>query len=272
MNRLPGNCATVFYKYKDLSKNLSGIGLEQFEDLMRNNRIWFSSPMHFNDPFDCRCMFDTRNSREQVVLRKAEYFTKSGMSINEAIAKADSDIPKDSDDLQKWQESQIQGHARRAANSAILCLTENYDNPIMWTHYAKWHTGICIVFRIQDQPDQSQVDFIAEAQPIEYSDRCPLINFVQDRSPEIARKALLTKSTPYFYESEWRIVRYDDGPGLKNIPEGIVGGVILGVNILSEDRERVIKACAGYDGDVDIVQAHLDPHKYGLKLIRELTV
>jgi hypothetical protein len=260
--RMSDDCATVFYKYKDIS----GDGISHFEDIMRNNRIWFSSPMHFNDPFDCRCMFDTRNTREQVVLRKAEFLTRSGASIDEAIATAESEIPRSAADLQNWQESQINGHSRRAANSAILCLAEACDNPIMWTHYAKRHTGICITFCIRDQHDRSHLDFIAQAQAIEYSDRCPLINFVQDPTAEIVRKALLTKSTPHSYESEWRIVRYDDGPGLKEIPKGIIGGVILGVNVGSDDRKRVITACAEYDHEVEIVQAQLDPHCYGLNL------
>lgn len=261
-------CATVLYKYKDISRD----GIAHVEDMLRNNRIWFSSPIDFNDPFDCRCMFDIRNTREQVVLRKAEFLVKHGATLSEALANAEREIPTSSAELEKWQELQINGHSHRAATSAILCLTEVCDNPIMWTHYAKMHTGICIVFCIRDQNDDSHINFIAEAQRIEYSDRCPLINFVQDGGLEIVRKALLTKSTPYYYEAEWRIVRYDDGPGPKPIPNGIVGGVILGVQMHSAERERVIQACADYDGAVDIVQAHLDPHKYGLSLELQQTV
>jgi hypothetical protein len=261
-------CPTVLYKYKDIA----GDGLAHFEDILRNNRIWFSSPMEFNDPFDCRRAYDARNTREQVVLRKAEFHTRKGLCLEEAIAKADQEIPRYPDELDGWQEQQIAGHNHRLANSAILCLTCACDNQLMWTHYAGYHAGVCIMFGIRDFEDNPQIDFIAEAQPIEYSDRCPLVNFVQDNSREIVRKVFLTKATPYHYEAEWRIVRYDDGPGLKPIPNGIVGGVILGVRMRSAHRERVIQACADYDGDIDVVQAKLDPETYSLRLELQQTV
>ena len=261
MNKMPATaCPTVLYKYKDISED----GLAHFEDMLRNNRIWFSSPRDFNDPFDCRRAYDIRNTREQIVLRKAEALTRKGTPLNEAIAQANEEIPRKPIELEGWQEEQIASHNRRLANSAILCLTNICDNQIMWTHYARYHTGVCIMFRMWDLQDDSQIGFIAEAQPIEYSDRCPLVNFVQDDGAEIVRKVLLTKATPYYYEAEWRIVRYDNGPGLKSIPNGIVGGVILGVRMRPADRERVIRSCENYDGDIEIVQAQLDPDTYGL--------
>ena len=67
-------------------------------------------------------------------------------------------------------------------------------------------------------------------------------------------------------------MRYDDVPGLKHIPTGIIGGVILGVQIESTTRDRVIQACAEYDGDVDIVKASLDPQMYGLRFELERIV
>jgi hypothetical protein len=268
MNKLTADCATVLYKYKDIS----GDGLAHFEDMLRNNRVWFSSPKDFNDPFDCRRAYDIRNTREQVVLRKAEVLTKRGTQLNEAVAKANQEIPKQPVELEGWQEEQIAGHNRRLANSAILCLTDVCDNQIMWTHYAAYHTGVCIVFCIRDLQDDSQIRFIAEAQPIEYSDRCPLVNFVQDSGAEIVSKVFLTKATPYHYEREWRVIRYDDGPGLKAIPKGIVGGVILGVQMKTEVRQRVMQACADYEGEIDIFQAQLDPYTYGLQLELQQTV
>ena len=82
---------------------------------------------------------------------------------------------------------------------------------------------------------------------------------------EMVRKAFLTKPRPYSYEAEWRIVRYNEGPGLKPIPEGIIGGVILGARIDEDTRRRVIDVCAEYDGEVEIFKASRDPNSYGLR-------
>ncbi len=259
---------TILYKYKDVTGN----GIAHVEDMLRNNRLWFSSPKEFSDPFDCRCVYDVGNSREEIVLRKTAFLARRGTSLCDALAQAEQDIPEHADDVERWQRQQIEAHSRRAANTGILCLTLIPNNQVMWTHYAAWHTGICMQFRIRDEREVSHIEFIAAAQPIEYADRCPLINFVRDDRADIVRKAFLTKTSPYRYEAEWRMVRYDDGPSLKPIPTGIIGGVILGVRMNPKTRDRVIQACAEYDGDVDIVKASLDPQTYGLRLERERTV
>lgn len=258
----------ILYKYKDVT----GDGIAHVEDMLRNNRLWFSSPTELNDPFDCRCSYDTRNSREEVVLRKTAFLARNGASHSDALAQAEQDIPQHPDELKKWHHQQIEAHSRRAANTGILCFAPHCDNQLMWTHYAKGHTGVCIMFRVREEREESHLDFIGEAQPVEYADRCPLINFVRDDRGGIVRKAFLTKTSSYRYEAEWRIVRYDDGPGLKPIPIGIIGGIILGVQIDPTTRDRVIQACAKYDGDVDIVKCSLDPHTYGLRLELERTV
>jgi len=259
---------TVLYKYKDVS----GDAITHVEDMLRNNRLWFSSPLMFNDPFDCQCVYDIGSTREEVVLSKTKFLVRKGATFSDALAQAEQDIPRLQSELEEWQRQRIAGHSHRVANTGILCLTSVCNNPIMWTHYAKGHAGICIVFQLCGVREDSRLDFFAGAQPVKYIDRCPLINFVRDDWVESARKVFLTKATPYRYEAEWRIVRYDDGPGLKPIPKGIVSGVILGVQIDSTTRQRVIQACAEYDGNVDIFQATLDPNTYGLQLKLEKTV
>ncbi|MBN2590562.1 MAG: DUF2971 domain-containing protein [Sedimentisphaerales bacterium] len=156
----------VLYKFKDISGNK----IEQFEDMLRNNHLWFSSPLNFNDPFDCRCVYDIIDNREEIVKRKAKFLERKGMSYSEAIKQAEQDIPRTPKEIEKWQKQQIEWHSRRAANTGILCLTQNCDNPIMWMHYANEHKGVCIKFRVQDIRDASHINFIASALQIEYVD------------------------------------------------------------------------------------------------------
>lgn len=259
----------ALYKYKDLS----GDGIGHVEDMLGNNQLWYSSPLNFNDPFDCRCVFNIRNTREELVFRKAAFLVKhNGMTLADALAQADGDIPTGPQEVEQWQEQQIEGPSRQAANTSILCLTPVCDDFTMWTHYAKNHTGICIQFRVRDVSEEEHLNFIAAAHAIEYADRCPMINIVRDETVDIVRKAFLTKSTPFRYEREWRIVRMNQSPGLKSIPKGIVDAVILGCQIDPAVRERVVNACAKYEGDVEIMQATLDPETYGLTMNLEKIV
>jgi len=266
---MPGKDITTLYKYKELTKK----SLAHFEDMTRNNRIWFSSPLQFNDPFDCRRMYDTDNTREEIVFRKASVIAKhKNIPIKEAFSKANEEIPIKACDLEKWQERQLEWHSHRLANTGILCFSAVHDHFIMWTHYAKNHTGICFAISVQDTDAEDQINFIAKAQPVEYSDRCPVINFVQDSAMEIVRKVFFTKASPFRYEQEWRIVEYDKKAGLRSIPRGIISKVFLGCNIEKTAKERVINACIDYDGKIEIVQAELDPKTYGLKMIPEKIV
>jgi hypothetical protein len=258
----------VLYKYKDVS----GDGMAHFEDTLRNNRVWFSSPLEFNDPFDCRCLWDTQVTREEVVLRRATSLAKNGVSCPDAFAQAESEVPRERPEFENWLKRKITDDCRRLANTGIFCLTSSCDNPLMWTHYANKHNGICMAFGVRSPHETSHSEFIGEAMRVEYADRCPLINPVRDCALDIDRKTFLTKGTQYWYEAEWRIVRYNDAPGLKPIPKGVIGAVILGVQIDSPTRDRVIRACAEYEGEVDVVRAILDPHTYGLRLELDRTV
>ncbi len=260
---------TALCKYKDIS----GDGIKHVECMLRDNEVWFASPLSFNDPFDCRCFFDIHNTREEIVSRKARFLVeRRGYSQSDAIAEAESEIPSDKDVLDRWQMDQLEANSRRTANSGMLCLTPICDNFLMWTHYAGYHRGICIRFRVRDVHAEAHIDFIAAAQPVEYVDRCPRINFIRDDKVDIGRKAFFTKANRFRYECEWRIVHHNQGEGLKPIPEGIIDAVILGCQIDPTDAERVIKACAAYCGDVKIVRSKLDPETYGLSMEMEKTV
>jgi len=255
----------ALYRYCDLTGN----GLEYFEDMMAHSRTKFSSPLHFNDPFDCRVRYDLRNKRDDVVACYAEYLIRTGTGD---LEKAEREVPIAITELEKWQEDRVQNISRGLANSGMLCLTTSCDDLVMWTHYAKHHSGICVQFRLRDGSDLEQVDFFAQARAISYTNEAPLINWVLDERPVILQKVFFTKALPYCYEQEWRIVHYDKSPNVKPIPKGIIAAVILGVNIQPHDKERVINACTKYDREVEIVQAVLNPVPYSLAFSQEAVV
>jgi hypothetical protein len=255
----------TLYRYCDLT----GKGLGYFEDMMAHNRTKFSSPLHFNDPFDCRVQYDIRNNRNDVVTRYAEYLTRTGTGD---LEKAEREVPVAIADLEKWQEDRIRNISRGLANSGMLCFTTSCDDLVMWTHYAKHHSGICVQFKLRNDSDLEQIDFFAQARAINYTNEAPLINWVLDKMPEVVQKVFFTKALPYSYEQEWRIVHYDKSPDVKPIPKGIVAAVILGVNIQPHDKERVLKACAKYEDEVELAQAVLNPVPYSLAFLREAVV
>ena len=267
---MPSENPIELYKYKALGDKGDDKGIDRVEDMLANNRIWFSEPGNFNDPFDCARAYYIGATRKEVVLRMATFLTRRrGLSVSEAIEEAEKKTPEPGVPLRNWLQSRVSRFVQSIEKSAILCLTPVRDDPLMWAHYADHHKGVCIQFRPTTKEHEG---FIADAKPVLYSDLLPIVDPVRDDFEDIARKIFFAKSIHFRHEREKRIVRYDDGPGLKPLPPSIVGAVILGCRISKEHRERVRKACALYNGKVEIVTAQLAPETFGLTFSGEGTV
>lgn len=85
-----------------------------------------------------------------------------------------------------------------AANRGVLCFSRTFQLPIMWSHYADRHRGVCLAF---DVPD-------THAFIVLYSD--DRISFVKDmlgkhNSQKHMERFLGTKHSPWSYEEEIRL-------------------------------------------------------------------
>jgi hypothetical protein len=80
-----------------------------------------------------------------------------------------------------------------AAAFGMLCFSAGWSNPLLWSHYADHHKGICLGFEIPD----------GDASPVRY---------VKTRTPtrppfteQTMRRLLFTKYSGWSYEAEWRL-------------------------------------------------------------------
>ena len=91
----------------------------------------------------------------------------------------------------------------------VLCFSRTWDNPVLWSHYADKHRGICLGF---DVPDELllKVRYVSERLP----SNALTEGTVQDRE-EFMKQLLGTKFAHWKYESEVRIfVKKDTDTGL----------------------------------------------------------
>ena len=83
----------------------------------------------------------------------------------------------------------------------LLCFSRTYMNPVMWSHYADKHRGICLAMRVPDSflvpirydADRLAVDFETESRR------------VGGISPELVGRLLSTKYADWEYEAEMRM-------------------------------------------------------------------
>lgn len=96
---------------------------------------------------------------------------------------------------------QLVGEFRTTFNSqtGLLCFSEDWTSPVMWSHYAMRHRGICLGFDIPR----------SEVQKVEYRDKRILSSLGDagdplDLSPELQTLLMCTKCHEWSYEQERR--------------------------------------------------------------------
>ena len=125
--------------------------------------------------------------------------------------------------------------------TGVCCMTEKKDNILMWSHYARFHTGFCLELRTDDL-------FFQNLHRVEYppSDRVPCVNLLLPDWDELIVslvKGLLTKAKEWEYEHEWRIIHLDCGNQSRQFRSKVLHGVILGCSIAPENKSRLVEWC-----------------------------
>lgn len=86
-----------------------------------------------------------------------------------------------------------------AKNRGLLCFSELWDNPVMWSHYASRHTGLCLGFEISED----RIGKVLYSRKRLVADLEKLSN-PSLLSEEDALRFLFTKYAHWRYEKEFR--------------------------------------------------------------------
>lgn len=282
-----------FYKYVDIKGAAS---------ILKNLAIKWTCPIYFNDPFDIRQElgfgFDEREFYEAYKNRSIDLMHSeapvykdvkswtSMRSMRNGSTKRDSEpfwagekdkiIQNHRDQLQQFQ----QAWKYQIRKYRVLCLSENDNNLLMWSHYADSHQGVLFKFRCIDHPSAH----FRDTKQVQYNTALPVVatlsqwaNWLIGASPpdsiddkEIFHRVVFTKSTDWDYEKEWRcIVELDQEPNAERhdlynlIPEEI-DSVFFGCKMNDENRTLLIKYIKEFLSHVKTYQA--TKHLYEYKL------
>jgi hypothetical protein len=88
-----------------------------------------------------------------------------------------------------------------AAISRLLCFSKSYMNPVLWSHYADKHRGMCLAFEV---PKHILLDVAYDADRLAVDFRSEAIT-PRGVSFETAQRLLTTKFADWQYESEVRM-------------------------------------------------------------------
>ena len=244
-------------------------------DLIFTNReVWLPRSSDLNDPCECSMhelaqdwMLDKVREMKQAQMegsllfggRKNRPFFKEIKATLPSIPDFDQkyeafrEIYKKHFVIQLSRPDQLFSKLDRQLNSiGVFSLSANPDHPLMWSHYAEEHRGICLGFELRDLTLSTDPQHFLE---VKYSDEIPRIDeegFIQeivfpvreDGKPQAessislkdtaVRAAISTKSTCWEYESEWR---YVEPEGNRTYPfPGPLVEIIFGLRCTPEMR------------------------------------
>src|SRR4051794_4581312 len=106
-------------------------------DILTNNTIRFTQPLAWNDPFELRPFYNNHTAKEPFV--QIAKFT----NILRHLQQTGKVLVEDIDEFEKERKRITKEDVYSFINDNIvgLSLTEDKENLLMWSHYAKQHEG-----------------------------------------------------------------------------------------------------------------------------------
>lgn len=223
-----GETLPKLYKYRYFNENLvsrnglpDGEQIPQWHQVLYDGLVFPAAPETFNDPYDCDFLLEDTF----IDSRAARLIFTDTLSSRFALSETEKENILYSKDLEKalkavlWEHLHAlsRGMAKRLMDDLrqkfkeakellrVVCFSEDNSSILMWSHYARNHTGFCIEY------DMNSWDCKRHVKPVIYSDERHYVpgNFADNPTPNAGRSfmdAALFKSFEWSYEKEWRLV------------------------------------------------------------------
>ena len=241
---------------------------------LRNNLFYFSSPATFNDPFDCKSLFTLEGSSDddwRLFFNRSLEYNEPQFSKEQRLKKVEQHIQNGIHRDKKIQAEEFKKLTLAANELGIVCLSQNRDNILMWSHYANKHKGFCLEF------DKSILETYFRCSKVHYKQKYPTFKeFValscKTDITELRNLFLFTKSKDWEYEKEFRLISEPDSrtdkPWKRKIeyPEESLVGIIWGCRMTEKDKEKVRNALTGKSTPISYYQAKKSDRAYSLKI------
>jgi len=243
---------------------------ERFSDLVQKNRIYLSDTRNFNDPWDCRPCFDMSQLNDPAYADKVvDYFYRA----------ARKQYPSTPEEYHKLRALEVRADPEKLRAALIqasdmgdeiskryrvFCLTTHPKNILMWSHYARNHSGICIEFSCSNL-------VFSGAFKVQYGQNYPTFDLT-DASDERVLLPLVSKSSAWAYEDEYRLLAQERLHAVSKslitdrnylaLPIGAVQSVILGCLCPLEIEQEIRDVLNKQSPDIVVRRLTRLPNKY----------
>lgn len=176
-----GKINRALYKYREIG--------DYTEKIFTDHTLWFDHPINFNDPFDCWANI------QEIDRETLEKFLIENSPTNYYANICKQGIPLFS--MEKLKQT-----VDRALNEiGVCCFSKTKKSILMWSHYCKYHQGICLEFDILEDPS-----FFTLAKPVNYVDTMPIYDHFKEHK-KLIEKIIQPKAKEWKYEEEVRVIK-----------------------------------------------------------------
>lgn len=261
-----------FFKYRSMAgeQNHEGSCAQRTRDIIEKNRLFWPSPLSFNDPFDSLPAHQVNGSKlkRELKIRKTIKKLYPHLTKSQIKAKARSSLSVPENEQVRAMEGSTELWLEKIG---ICSLSATASNVLMWSHYSDSHKGICIQFEssLYWAPAFSADNlYFEEALPVIYADKRPIFDLSSPMDEQdVLGRQFLTKADDWSYEQEWRLIRNRERPGYQEFPPKCLNSIILGAMISESNEARVREWNAKRETPAKIKRALLDKLTYKLVVV-----
>ena len=249
---------------------------------LEQNRLYFSKPSAFNDPYDNLVFADSSKIVGEIIgsinagmddyIKKNEFMNRYPYNIGAAIWKLNKDGTIKNHIKRIYAAiDAVRIHIRK--NSRVICFSEVNDSMLMWSHYADYHRGFLLAFDkeklenarrfdaddniVNEKTKLVQVNYVTEQTDLTTEVLEYVRNNVFDNLGDIPyrdstippgkiRTVISEKATDWSYEKEWRLIprapKIDKESELHYICCK-PEAVIIGSKCDDDNRKKIVDIC-----------------------------
>jgi len=218
----------------------------------------------FNDPFDSKVLYTMEGTIEQ----KKKYFSEIIQAERPLIKKREKwKIIKHAlteQTLEKDYEGHIKRIQSRIDTYGVVSFSRKPDDVLMFSYYAKDHTGYCLKYR------RTKENILSMAREINYEPKYPkfsVFEFSLSKVGALGDKVLLTKAKCWEHEAEWRLSFANYTNRVTKSPHPILEGIIFGCNMTQDRRAEIVALNNRREKPVQIFEARKKKFEFALEIL-----
>jgi hypothetical protein len=233
--------------------------------IIENHRIYFARSSELNDPFDLAPVLYLDKTLSEPDLRE-----KLIADATRNWARNEPGLPQEeierryawlrTCDLRQFEHDSRAKVFQRLENCWVFSLAGNRDHPMLWSHYADSHKGLCIHLSTANS-------MFGASQRVQYVPERPRVTFpFVTSSKELLDTCVLRKGKFWEYEEEYRIIRYPDmtyydlglnfDGQLATYQAHLLTGITVGARMPDADIQAVLEMAARHRPALPVWRAH----------------